>query len=1292
MPIDLKNFAGILNTDDPNYVIPPVHHKMAYNCVFRGNGANMRMENIFGTRNITFSKPSGTNECIGGFFDNVKQRVFFFNYNSNALHGIYQLNLKTEAIDYLVLNGTNTNGDVLGFTLDKPIVNINIVYGDDVQGDILNYINCQKLPCKVNIKTALAGGYGTIQKSYLNVAKAPVTVAPYVIYQNDSGITTNNLRKKLFKFKERFVYDDLEKPVTGIQSEIPLPYNYVDTTVDADPTKNCVIFMTVQTGPSNVKKLEILGAQNISNVFSDFFLIAVLDKAALSIPDNDTYTYKFYNNQAYDYIDVEESIELFDYVPLEANAQELLNGNSLIYGGVKEGYDLIASNMSGVSTLVSERLRQKSELLYASQLGQTGFQTGNIRIIVAGNPSTGDVLNVVTLVSTTPTTITYTVGGGDTVAIIIAGLAANAVVGGFTVVSTSANDLVVSKTSVVLANFYITVASNSTIGNNSTSGTDWGSIHGWGIVEFDENGVTNGVVTQAAASVQNLNYTETTGIPNIPKTTISVYSRPALWARSFSIVRTLDLTKTKPLQWISDRTYKDESTEPDNYKYAFISIENLNTFIKNNPTSPLGYDFSPNDRIRFMKLFNGDGTTAQVYTNKEYEISGQVINPVINGVLYTGQFLKIVLPTTSGAFDFGTSAFYNYLIEIFTPAQSVANGLNVYREFGERYTIGNPGTTSAFHQGMIQNQSTNLATPATFSYTKGDYYYRNRTINTGVELDYQIGVGSIGDGRVTLGCAFQSASYTDPNITTGSSTLADLAGFDPTTDMRYLILVTSGTYVFNFKGSILFSLNDFGEQYSFFVQVYNRTSGVTVTKVYLVTPRSMPQGANQFTFDVDVPIGPNEVLFIFGYSEFGGGFFNNKTFSQSDITVTRKLNFTQGIIDPNFSDLYPSAVNSDGRPFIFDPNARQTFYGTLLRWGLAFQQGTNINQINRFYPLNFDQIDSQKGDILRLKARQRELRAFQSRGVGVMGVYTKFLQDSGNTNVVTTTDEIITKNNISYYSGIHGLGDQYTALTSSAMDDYFIDPVTGDEVRLGANGMVSLNQIFKGQYYIRSLFTPYNKTWVKPNGAPARILMAYDFFEGQVIKILQGGTNGSDTISNYAFSFNEKRNGYNCFYDLTPEWIISAQDKIVSWKNGSVYIHDDNVNYCKFYGVQYYPSITLVFNDKDAIKKTFLALAYQSNQYWVSPTNGDINTSQPNEQTGLAQISSLKSVDFDIQEGLYYAALLFDANSMADAQLALVEGDTLKGTWVEVKLTYQGSNFAWIYSPYISYAISQRNF
>lgn len=1392
--IQAKQFSGIMDLDSSNETIAAHAHRFAKNVRFFGKVGNLRPEDIPGTNLIInpYLPATDNNQGLGAFYDELKQRVFWFNFNSGGLHGIYMLDVKTKIVSRVVLVGYNTDGDILGFTLNGPIYNVKMLYGDDTQGDILFFNNSQKEPCKVNVTRALSNGYGTIMRSFLDVAKEIPEIPPAVTYEDDNTITVNNLRKKLFKFKYRFLFDDNDKSCWSSQGELPLPINYTDTAIDKDPTKNARIALVLQTGASNVKKIEIASALSLGNVFSDFFLVHVVDKANDSIPDNDIMAYRFFNDQAYDYVDVDESIQLFDLVPLQANALEFLNGNVPVYGGILEGYDLVNFIAVASAGASPQQTTQYPFIFAASQSGNSGFGTGDIHIIVIGKFANLETFNVYT----TDDTITYTASAGNTSADIITGLSASATGLGYTVVSSDTENLIIIKSNESLQRVFV---SNISLPPTDSFAYDWNSVIGYAGVYLDEKGRSNGANKNVTLSVQTINYQELLGVPQIPRNILSISSRPPLWARYFQILRTKNLSKSKFIYWVSDRTFKDAD-------FAYIGIENLNTFIKDNPSASfLAYDFATNDRIRFVKILS-DGTDT-IYTNEDFEIQSQVLSPTINGILEEGQFLKIALPATSGSFDFGTSPFFNYLIQLYTPAQSVANGLDVYYEFGERYAIGNPGTVNAFHQGMLQNQTADLVTPATFEFTRGDDYYRIRNINTGAELNYTSVTGERNQGRITLGVNFVSETFSDSNLLTGNSPLLDLAGFNLATDnSRWLIKIVAGTYTFRIKGSINVTFNDFGESYSIYLQ--DNTGTIT----YLLNPQTVTQGSHVFTFDTTFQLTSTQRIFIFGYSY--GDFTNSKNFSSTDITITRELSYAVGIIDPNFSDFFQSQVNSNGRAWVVQPNTAQVFNPTLIRWGLANQVNTNINQTNRFYPLNFDEIDREKGQIQRFKVRERILRIFQERGCAQVGIYSKFLQDSGNTNLLTTTDDIITKNNVQYYLGVAGLGNQPTSLVSGKIADYIADPVRGYQWRLSGDGLIAISELYLGQFYIRGLLTPYNDTFLRTDGSKAKILGVYDYLNEQYICVLQAGsketitavsipvvtittpllawaaslnsltnvhlnagdhvtanptyaihitgphstvfdtnttisstlvsdiltsllgtitgaltgtfgltsgvdftpendgdfirysfivpagydlqitdiTSATTTLPNYAFSFNEPRNAYESFYDYAPEWILGVEELIYSWKDGQLYSHDNQNAYNTFYGTQYDASVKMVMNDKIAVKKVFNSIAYQSNKIWVSDTNGDINTSMINPQTGLQQISQLKDVDYEIQENIRYAAFLRDANSGLDPIVALVEGDVLNGVWVEVNLIYKGSEFSFFFAPYVNYQPSPRNF
>jgi hypothetical protein len=389
------------------------------------------------------------------------------------------------------------------------------------------------------------------------------------------------------------------------------------------------------------------------------------------------------------------------------------------------------------------------------------------------------------------------------------------------------------------------------------------------------------------------------------------------------------------------------------------------------------------------------------------------------------------------------------------------------------------------------------------------------------------------------------------------------------------------------------------------------------------------------------------------------------------LTVLKYTNIP--IVEKSFSDLYDLELSANSRATVIDENAAEIYYPTKFRWGLGYLQDTNINNINRFYPANYDEWDRGKGDVIRLKARERILKVFQSKGVGQTGIYTKFVQDSGGTNILTTTDDIITKNNINYYQGEYGIGNYPTSLVSTDAFDVFVDPIRGYQIISDNSGLREINELYLGQYYIRGLLTKYNQEWTKTDGSRAKIMGVYNYVDEEYNCILEGGINGDETILDYNFSFNAKRKGYSSFFNWNPEWAISAEDKIYTWKDGRLYVHDDvSANkYCNFYGTQYNCYITLPFNSNLIEKKSWQGIMELSNVIWAAP---EIYTQVISYGT-LFQESNLVVSDFTLKEGEFYASFLRDINSAK----GINNGDKLKGTYIVIKLQPTSSaNFVFL--------------
>src|SRR6185437_11016630 len=220
-------------------------------------------------------------------------------------------------------------------------------------GDLLFFVDSLLRPRKLNINRLLNGGYTNIQDNFLKVIKAPPIAAPQVTYENDYNVTGNALINCLWQFAYTLLYDDNEESVVSTASIVPLPPTQFDPTKNIPVSEGARIAAYLQTGDQNVKKIRLYGRQTTSGGTGGWQVIETLIKSDLGITDNTVYKYLFYGNGNYPAADPAFTVLLFDYVPQQANAQCLLNGNVIAYGGITEGYNYPNPNIAITSASVN---------------------------------------------------------------------------------------------------------------------------------------------------------------------------------------------------------------------------------------------------------------------------------------------------------------------------------------------------------------------------------------------------------------------------------------------------------------------------------------------------------------------------------------------------------------------------------------------------------------------------------------------------------------------------------------------------------------------------------------------------------------------------------------------------------------------------------------------------------------------------------------------------------------------------------------------------------------------------
>jgi len=737
--IDKKIFNGVMDLDSSEYTIQQNSHKYARNIRFPMEGSFLQAQNVKGNYAISNSSlPSGNNECIGSFFDQVNDLIFWFNWNQNGNHGIYQLDIQTETITQIFRCGVNSATDIFNFSLNYPVHSCAIVYQEPGQGNLLYWTDGYNRPRYINVSTV--SSLSPFTEDMINAGKnAPLEPATCA-YADDANVNVNNLRKKLFRFSYRWLYANREKSTFSPISKMAFDDSGFNLNTNNDPTKNNNIQVLLTAGGEDSTAIEIVGQSNVDDTWSDFFFIDTLDLVQYGISPGGTYTYSFYNNGAYPTIPIGETDLYFSWLPDKANTMEALNGDVLIYGGITEGYDQLQRNEVDVTVTVGLSAPNIPIISYA----YAGAH--EVTIYIGPIIQVGAIYTVYFIYSSgaggdaSPKNVSYTTIGGNTQNSIVNSLAA--LLTGNNILATNLGAgylrVITSTGTGSITNVLVGVSvAGSEVAAQSWK---WSCTGRTGLVYFDDRGKTNGVISFVGDTTDTTdfaftlpNFATNSNVPQVPIVSASINHTPPTWAVSYQWVRA-NLLPTKFLYWVTNDYYAESD-------YIYFCIQNLvDQNVKNTGFVP-SYEFTEGDRIRVIAAY-----TASNFVPYNIQLDMEIVGTVqktMHTPATSGLFIKCALPSTL------PSAPYQYqmLIELYTPKPTNSDKTQLFYEWGEKYDIYTSGG-NRYHRGQIADQT--ASQPATFQWFDGDVYYRPRTF-------YESASPSV----VSLTEYFMDANYSD---------------------------------------------------------------------------------------------------------------------------------------------------------------------------------------------------------------------------------------------------------------------------------------------------------------------------------------------------------------------------------------------------------------------------------------------------------------------------------------------------------------------------------------------------
>lgn len=951
MPSELKQvvthtFTKGLQRDLAHWVVPNDAYIDALNIRIFQAGDQFIATNPLGNTEIPFTLPEGDNYCLGSYAYTEGNKFFFFNWNANDFHGIYYYDYLLNKVFPVMVNLTDTGGiDILQFGRRTLILMIDVIKNNKGQ-DLLYWCDGEVKQKKINVQKAMDksdAGYGMIItatdiNAYKLAANAPVTE-----YFTDTTRNTNFLYGHLYKASLRHWFDDGELNNWSEFSTVALPVNNGFTGNPAVTNINNTLQITIETGPSIVRKLEIA----LKDGSNDFVSIVVLDKDKLAIPDNSTYVYNFYNdNTSYSGLDQAKVYRAYSYMQRKAALQAFCS-NAMVYGKGLEGFPAVEVDIN--SQVIYSDLFVESSVVNAlnspqfiavlldhdfTREGKGRRRNSLIRITVGADVKAGNKFDLYANNGESDRNIffTYTANNSDT-AISVANAFKQQLVATGRILNSSEDlpDTDIWDNTIVSGDVtfefiwrgrfaenattfsgQVSPVSVQTLKDNGQSVLTQksGDSVNYGVLYWDEDTYRSNVYTSPGGFVSNSFVTETNGFKKIEHR-LSILNPPPVWATHWELVRTTGLTYgTLPNDYIQILIQKAiESQSTTDTDYVDLVIGSLYTYQKMYPNTIVRYDFQKNDRVRLIKKETG-GTFYPFTETVVLDFKEVGVTETIDENITTNNTNTVTIGGTTSSDNIG-----RYI---------VIDGV-------EREIIGVPTGTTYTLSGLFGTSQT---------YTSFQIVDKRGIIRVRKPL----------------------------NVTIEDNSLIEV--YKPTQNVE---TAQKNFYLFGQKYAIINPGTD-SRAHSGNVQNQDPLNPATTPAIVSIT-----QGTS-YVRNRQLP--------------------TNNAIPGTQVIVDL-------IEDNSYSDSYESALNNNGKIAPEDDGSGEIRFGSRLRYSNNYIEGTRINGLNDFDNLDREDYNDPWGDFMLLKFRDRLLYAFKQFKMGYIPVLNSIVTTSDGTSSLAATTKFL---------------------------------------------------------------------------------------------------------------------------------------------------------------------------------------------------------------------------------------------------------------------------------------------
>ncbi len=1336
-------FIGGTNSDDMRELVPQGDYLSAVNVrniSKEGNNefgkitprkGNLYVENPFyvETEDSETYKDLKLSErrTVGSVRDDATNKIYYFVYE---LYGTLQTDLLSFWSIYEYDNTTETITNQVVRTSLRIFDQDNFIKFGSVLYGRLFWTQADIEPKSIDIERAINYTLNTLQNvqthqpAYLemfmrdfNVYRVPPINPIKLDYFHEPLLKTNSIRGKMFQFRYRYVYNDNTYSVWSAISRTPLPTNEIlPNGTWNESGENNAILLTFNVDSKDVKEVHIAKREYDGDTKqpSNFQLIERLRMIDFNITNGfGDYYYGFFNNVAGIELSSDEEQKLLDYVPLSANAMEVvMNPDKIIYGG-----DIVEPLRDNIETSVTLEIIKNSinevDTADNSTINIVSFNTDNIR--------TSIMPRAVTKASTLPSKIKYyyNYSGACTAIYLPDGFTAEEIriTLNFTPIGSGNTETVVIP-NINISGLTDIALIKSTIAN---------AINGYTDTQYSINNAA--FATKASfETVVHSNYdlfsNAQTSFPYQwrylqwafaandiypAQTTFSGYNEGGIYEDTAGLNRCVFIRTGYVLQAKIGETFKDAIVES---KSLFIDTSDQRDIIRR-----IGF------RLNLSFLNIAGFSDSSFYVNDEFGISSM---PYITSLGVSNfNFKKIT--ETSGFIDNRGLISLN-ASSLFTDDDVAENQDLTVREtltpFG-RYGVGIVYFDEAFRPCYVQSCDDISTTRdddeydeaiiykiqmniSHFAPTWAKYWMPVITQNKNQQDFFEIDISiDEEEGLIEFtGANNQIKIRVNDAInlwfTEYQNTLDELKEYQFAKGDRIILYNTDSEKYFDKE---VIKQDDDGYIYVSRGSDFDAIEDIS-SLIHIYTPRQI--NLVDYYFEVGEL---NDVL-------SGGRHRNNKTNVSQTSTTTLEyiidagdvylnaINNYRYLTDPEedawqptynkfYRPFYPSRMNSYGRVHIANKTIETSAVKDRIRISNATSDNSFVKNWNGFEYNEKVDLGEKFGSVTGLVMVGYTLKAITENKL--ISIY---INRSAPVNPDGTEDLIITNRTIGAISipeYDYGCKNPESIIKNDR-NLYYINIDNGYVIRDSANGQFPISN-YKMASFFYDIFGLLRKDLTKK----IKVFGGFNKDDEEYVMVFNdgnfGGTLNLEEKCN-AVVFNEATNrfvGFITQYDednKQPEWVDFVNNRMITFIDGKLWLENHkDADRNSYYDVVRQSIVTTICNVSPKDIKTFQGIAIHATDKWSMPDSGDIlipaTTTYPNGMS--SRLKANKLVD---KEGIFYSEFMGDGNTNGMTYIeGLLNGNALRGNTMTIKLrNLEPTDKSELFSLSIRFKLSELNY